>query len=34
MDRAFELFEKIVKGGENALDEFIENRVAEELFLD
>src|SRR5438045_2371206 len=34
MDRAEELYQRIVEHGENAIDEFIANRVSEESFLD
>lgn len=34
MERAQELYKKVVANGENAIDEFIETRAVEELFLD
>ncbi|MCK9202119.1 MAG: ATP-binding protein [Gallionella sp.] len=34
MERARELYERVVSNGENAINEFIETRASEELFLD
>ena len=34
MDRAQELYKRLIANGENQIDEFIETRASEELFLD
>jgi hypothetical protein len=34
MDRARELYKRVIANGENEIDEFIETRASEELFLD